>query len=190
MHRRALLDLLDAYETRFMDEAAFVARARAFVLENEDCFDRCLDKGHVTGSAWVVNPARDRVLLLHHRKLDRWFQPGGHADGDPDILRVALREVAEETGLDPAHIRLLSPALFDVDIHTIPESPRGPRHEHIDCRFLVEIDDSLPIPGNPESYDIRWVPLWQAARFNRDRSMHRMIEKTRRLRNPSQATGP
>lgn len=183
MHRQALLALLDAHDTRYMEEAAFVERARSFVQAHENCFDRCLDAGHVTGSAWVVNPSRDKVLLMHHRKHDQWFQPGGHADGDADILRVALRETSEETGLDAAQIHLVSGALFDVDIHTIPESTRGPRHDHIDCRFLVEIDDSLDIPGNPESYQVHWVPLWQASRFNRNRSMHRMVDKTRRLRN-------
>jgi len=129
-----------------------------------------------------VSPDRCRVLLLHHRKHDQWFQPGGHADGDADILRVALRETSEETGLDPSHIRLVSGEVFDVDIHTIQASVRGPRHQHIDIRFLVEMDDDLPIPGNDESHDILWVPLAQVPRFNNNRSTFRMVEKTRRLR--------
>ena len=182
MHRRELLDLLDAHETRFMEEAAYVARAREFVRTHEDCFDRNLWPGHVTGSAWVVNPARDQALLLHHRKHDQWFQPGGHADGDADILRVALRETSEETGLDALHIRLADDAVFDVDIHTIPAINGDPRHEHIDVRFLVEMDDDLAIPGNDESHQVLWVPLPQVARFNNNRSTHRMVEKTRRLR--------
>jgi hypothetical protein len=98
MHRQELLGLLARHETRFMEEAAYVERARAFVGEHGDCFYRELWPAHVTGSVWVVNPARDKALLLHHRKLDQWFQPGGHADGDADILRVSLRETAEETG--------------------------------------------------------------------------------------------
>ena len=182
MHRLDLLRRLDDYRTRFMEEAAYVRRARAFIQAHEDCFHRELWPAHVTGSVWVVDPARDNVLLLHHRKHDQWFQPGGHADGDSDILRVALRETAEETGLDPSAIRLIDSTLFDVDIHTIPAGPHGPRHEHIDCRFLVEIDSRHPIPGNGESYGLRWVPLWQVARFNRNRSTYRMVEKTRRLR--------
>ena len=182
MHRRELLSLLDRHVTRFMEEAAFVARARRFVEDYADCFDRKLLPGHVTGSAWVVNPARDRVLLLHHRKHDQWFQPGGHADGDADILRVALRETSEETGLDPSHIRLVDGGVFDVDIHTIPASVRGPQHSHIDIRFLVEMDDDIAIPGNDESHQVLWVPLSQASRFNNNRSTYRMIEKTRRLR--------
>lgn len=182
MHRRELLDLLDRHVTRFNDEAANVARTRDFVMAHEDCFHCDLWPGHVTGSAWVVNPRRDHVLLLHHRKHDQWFQPGGHADGDADILRVALRETSEETGLDPSHIRLVDGAVFDVDVHRIEASVRGPRHEHFDIRFLVEMDDDLPIPGNDESHQVLWVPLGQVARFNNNRSTHRMVQKTRRLR--------
>ncbi len=182
MHRQELLKLLEQHDTRFMEEAAYVERARAFVEAHEDCFYRELRPAHVTGSVWVVNPARDKALLLHHRKHDQWFQPGGHADGDADILRVSLRETSEETGLDSSHIRLVDGKLFDVDIHAVPHGVDDTGHEHIDCRFLVEMDDDIEIPGNDESHDVIWVPLWQVARFNRNRSTHRMVEKTRRLR--------
>lgn len=182
MHRNDLLRLLDNHQTRFMEEVAYVARAKEFIHKNEDCFFRENEHAHVTGSVWVVNPARDKALLLLHGKHNEWFQPGGHADGDADILRVALRETHEETGLDPSHIHLVDGQLFDVDIHTIPASQTDPRHEHIDCRFLVEIDDSLPVPGSHESHDIMWVPLHLVARYNNNRSTYRMVEKTRRLR--------
>ena len=182
MHRSELLGLLDRHQTRFMEEAAYIDRTQVFVQGHEDCFHCDLWPGHVTGSAWVVSPDRRRVLLLHHRKHDQWFQPGGHADGDADILRVALRETSEETGLDASHIRLVNGEIFDLDVHTISESRRGPRHEHFDIRFLVEMDDDLEIPGNDESHDILWVELHEVARYNNNRSTHRMVEKTRRLR--------
>ena len=182
MHRQELLGLLNAHRTRFMDEAANIERARIFVESHSDCFDCDLWPGHVTGSAWVVSPKRDKVLLLHHGKHDQWFQPGGHADGDADILRVALRETSEETGLDKSHIRLVSGDVFDVDVHTIPASARGPRHQHFDIRFLVEMDDFPVIPGNDESHDITWVGLHDITRYNNNRSTYRMMEKTRRIR--------
>lgn len=182
MHRQELYSLLDRYRTPFNTEAGYVTRVRRFVQQYEDCFNSHLWPGHVTGSAWVVNPARDKVLLLHHRKHDQWFQPGGHADGDADILRVALRETHEETGLPTEAIRLVDGDIFDVDIHTIPASPRGPEHRHYDIRFLVEIDDRLAVPGNDESHQILWVPLETVARFNNNLSTYRMLEKTRRLR--------
>ncbi len=183
MHRQELLSLLSRHQTRFMEEAAHIERTRAFVEAHEDCFHCDLWPGHVTGSAWVVSPDRSQVLLLHHRKHEQWFQPGGHADGDADILRVALRETSEETGLDPSHIRLVSEAVFDVDVHSVPASERGPRHDHYDIRFLVEMDDDLEIPGNVESHEVIWVPLHEVARYNRNRSTYRMVDKTRRLRN-------
>jgi len=181
MHRDDLLDQLNRYRTRYMDEAAHVQRAKRFIATHPDTFHRDHWPAHVTGSAWVVDPGRTATLLLHHKKHDRWFQPGGHADGDPDVRRVALRETSEETGLDPAHIRLLDHAIFDVDIHTLPDRPGCPRHDHIDIRYLLEIDSSLPIPGNDESHELRWVPLREVARFNNNLSTRRMVEKSRHL---------
>lgn len=182
MHRQELIRLLDQHTTPFNNEAGYVARTRRFVEQHSNCFERDLSPGHVTGSAWVVNPLRDKVLLLHHGKHDQWFQPGGHADGDADILRVALRETQEETGLPAEAIRLVDGSLFDVDIHTIPASARGPQHLHFDMRFLVEIDDRLAVPGSDESHEVLWVPLEAVTRFNNNLSTYRMLEKTRRMR--------
>ena len=190
MHRQELLNLLRRHRTRFMEEAAYVRRAIDFVEQHENIFYRELWPAHVTGSAWVVSPDRESVLMLHHRKLDQWFQPGGHADGDNDVLRVALRETSEETGVDPAHIRLVGNEVFDVDIHTIHASAEAPRHEHIDIRFLVEIDDSLPLHGNDESHDVLWVDFHDISRFNNNRSTYRMVEKTRELRRAWEAHHP
>ena len=181
MHRSALMGLLLQHRTPFNTEAGYVARALRFVEQHPNCFDRDLPAGHITGSVWVVNPRRDRVLLLHHGKHFQWFQPGGHADSDHDILRVALRETQEETGLPPDQIHLVSSALFDVDIHMIPAGEWGPRHRHYDMRFLVEIDDTLDIPGSHESNAVAWVDLPDVPRYNNNLSTLRMVEKTRRL---------
>ena len=183
MHRNELLKLLSNYQSRFMDEVAYVRRAIDFIKENENVFDRAMPV-HITASAWVVSPDREKILLMHHRKYGQWFQPGGHADGDTDVLRVALRECAEETGLDPSQITLLNPAIFDVDIHDVPTLGQVPAHGHIDVRFVVEIDDALPIPGNNESHAVEWFPLHQVMHINKLRSTYRMLEKTRGLRNP------
>jgi 8-oxo-dGTP pyrophosphatase MutT (NUDIX family) len=184
MHRSELTNLLLRHRTPFNAEAGYVARALHFVEQYADCFDRDLLPGHITGSVWVVNPAHDRVLLLHHGKHFQWFQPGGHADSDNDILRVALRETREETGLAPDQIRLVGTDLFDVDIHIIPAGPWGPRHRHYDMRFLVEIDDHLDIPGSHESNAVAWVDLADVPRYNNSLSTLRMVEKTRRLPDP------
>ena len=117
MHRRGLKVLLAAYRGRWPQESATVARFDAFVDAHPDCFDRSCRVGHVTGSAWIVDMTGDRVLLAHHRTLGRWLQPGGHSDGDPDTLAVALRETREESGLD---VRALDEAIFDIDVHRTP----------------------------------------------------------------------
>ena len=182
MHRQELLNLLHEYRTAFMEEAAYLQRSIGFVQQHEDCFYRELWPAHVTGSSWVVNRQRSHALMLHHKKHDQWFQPGGHADGQADILAVALRETSEESGLDPGQINLLNNAIFDIDIHAIPAMHGEPAHEHIDIRFLVEIDSGLPIPGNDESHQVIWVPLQEVSCYNNNRSTYRMVEKTRRLR--------
>ena len=181
MHRQQLITLLSQYQTRFMDEAGFIRKALSYIEQHEDCFYRELWPAHVTGSSWVVNPARDHIMMLHHRKLGQWFQPGGHADGDADIVRVALKETSEETGLGLENINLLGEYIFDVDLHDIPAMGGVPRHQHIDIRFLIEIDDSVHIPGNDESHEVRWVSLNQVSRFNNNLSTYRMVEKTRQL---------
>jgi 8-oxo-dGTP pyrophosphatase MutT (NUDIX family) len=181
MHRQELLKLIRDYQPRFIEEAAFAQRATRIVNNEPNIFDRA-SPIHVTGSAWVVNPARTHALLMHHRKYDQWFQPGGHADGDTDVVRVALKETAEETGIDPAQIRLVSDALFDLDMHEVPDTETAPAHGHIDLRFLIEIDDALPVPGNVESHEVLWIPLMAVSRFNNNRSTYRMVEKTRHMR--------
>src|SRR3569832_2721477 len=99
MHRRPLLDQLARYEPYDEDERAMYARLRRFVAQEPRCFARTLQVGHVTGSAWLVDHAHTHVLLTHHRKLDRWLQLSGHADGEADVQSVALREAREESGL-------------------------------------------------------------------------------------------
>lgn len=182
MHRQELLRLLGEHQTPFNTERGYVTRTQHFVEKYPNCFDRSLWPGHVTGSAWVVNPQRTHVLMVHHGKHDQWFQPGGHADGDADILRVALRETHEESGLPPEAVRLVDGGIFDLDIHTIPASERGPQHLHFDVRFLVEIDDRLPVPGSHESHDVKWIDLINVSRYNNNLSTYRMLEKTRRMR--------
>jgi len=183
MHRQELLQLLKQYRPRFMDEMAFVRRSVDYIEQHEDCFYRELMPAHVTGSAWVVNPDRSRVLMMHHKKLNQWFQPGGHADGDADIVRVALKETEEETGINAEHIKLVDGSIFDVDIHTIAPYGNDPEHRHIDVRFLLEVDDSLAVPGNDESHDVLWIDLLSVSHYNRNRSTYRMLEKTREMRN-------
>ena len=118
-----------------------------------------------------------RVLLTHHRKLDRWLQLGGHVDGEADLAAAALREAREESGL--ARLRLVSPEIFDVDRHRIPARGAEPEHWHFDVRFLIEADPAEPLAvSSDESKDLAWVRLEEVARLNPDESLARMVRKT------------
>jgi 8-oxo-dGTP pyrophosphatase MutT (NUDIX family) len=177
MHRQNIFDLLSRYRPEDEEDKLTLSRLQTFVTQNPRCFERSLSSGHLTGSAWIMNPDRDRVLLTHHRKLNRWLQPGGHADGNPDILAVASREAREETGL--TSLRLLSPHIFDLDIHLIPATPTVPAHYHYDIRFIFEADPAEPLTVSQESKELGWIALHELSKFNPDSSMLRMVRKTK-----------
>ena len=175
MKRHHLQRKLAQYFTEDPHEAQMLKRIVDFVATYPDCFERSLAVGHVTGSAWIVDQSRSHVLLTHHRKLDRWLQLGGHSDGDPDTLAVALREGREESGLDC--IRVLSDEVFDVDVHYIPERKHESGHFHYDVRFLFEADRDAPLQLSRESKDLAWVPLGKVAELAPEESILRMLRK-------------
>lgn len=175
MHRKKLLDLLENHIPSDSNELKMTNETIEFVKSNEDCFKRELLIGHVTGSAWIVNDARTHVLMMHHRKLNQWFQPGGHCDGDPDVLNVALKEANEETGLK--NLKVVDNKVFDVDVHLIPERKGVPAHYHYDVRFLIEADMDEPLIVTEESNDLAWVSLEKIAEHNDSESILRMARK-------------
>jgi 8-oxo-dGTP pyrophosphatase MutT (NUDIX family) len=134
-----------------------------FLAIHPDALDRTCPPGHLTGSAMVVDPASRRFLLMLHAKLGRWFQPGGHADGDGALPRVALREATEETGV--AGLTLVTPAI-DLDVHAVPP-PHGP-HLHLDVRYLAVAPPGAVPRRNHESHDLRWVAYDQLAGYGVD----------------------
>jgi len=176
MSRQPLLHLLESYAAKFPAEASTVGQFIAFVEEHEDCFERSLLEGHVTASAWVINHDRTAALLIHHMKLDKWLQPGGHCDGDPDTLHVAQKECLEETGLQTQPV---SAEIFDVDIHDIPERKGIPAHLHYDIRYLLRAAPGAEIIANEtETSQVLWVPLDAVADYTEEESILRMLSKT------------
>ncbi|GGM80437.1 NUDIX hydrolase [Dyadobacter beijingensis] len=179
MKRDSLLALLAAYEPEPGLEAEMHDDTVDFVKQHPDCFERSLLKGHITASGWVLSPDKDTVLLMHHRKLDRWFQPGGHCDGDPDVRTVAMKEVMEETGI--ADLQALQKGIFDVDVHLIPENKDIPAHYHYDIRFAFKAAEGQEIVLNSESKDVQWIPVAQVQDANNSESIMRMVRKTSAL---------
>lgn len=184
-HRSTLLDLLQTYAGLYPEEQQRIERFRSFVERCPDCFERTLLEGHVTGSAFILSRDQQRLLLTHHRKLNAWLQPGGHADGDPDVLAVALREAHEESGI--ADLAVLDPQILDIDIHRIPErvvkNDAGmvirtePEHLHYDVRFALHAHRDETLTVSEESHDLAWVPLDRLADHDCDESILRMAGK-------------
>tara|TARA_E500000331_G_scaffold356749_1_gene416061 strand:+ start:345 stop:896 length:552 start_codon:yes stop_codon:yes gene_type:complete len=177
VHRNNILAKLDSYLKKFPDEQETVNQMVSFVEANKDCFERTLSIGHITGSAWLMDENYERALLTHHRKLDRWLQPGGHADGQSNVLAVAMRESEEESGL--AEIEPVSDSLFDIDIHLIPARGNEAEHFHYDCRFLLRSVGSDQYTVSEESDDLAWILLSDMASYTSEVSITRMVDKVR-----------
>ena len=137
------------------DPAAVAHRAQVlgFLRDHPTAAVRECAEGHLTGSALVLDADGTRTLLMHHRKLGRWFQPGGHADGDTNLAAVALREASEETGIEGLRVH---PIAIDIDVHLV-EPPDDAPHLHLDVRFLVLAPAGAVEVGNEESTALRWV---------------------------------
>jgi 8-oxo-dGTP pyrophosphatase MutT (NUDIX family) len=173
MDRHSIVGMMQSYRTDFKEEQKFITRFLE-LLRSESCFQRTHLPGHITGSSWIVNQRRTKTLLVHHAKLGKWVQPGGHADGEENILNVALREAEEETGLK--NLRPLMD-IFDLDIHIIPERKDFPEHFHFDIRFLVIGNEQEPIIVSEESHDVKWINLSALEDFTLERSVLRMRDK-------------
>ena len=147
------------------------------LLKHPRAYHRDHLPGHITGSAWIVNESRTKTLLIQHAKLKRWLQPGGHADGERDILNVARREAEEETGLK--RLNVLSDSIFDLDIHLIPDRIDFPQHWHYDVRFLFEGDENDELLISDESTGLKWFGLHLLKELTgNNNSIMRMVHKT------------
>lgn len=175
-HQARWLAAFEACALAYPREAATAALFSAFASAHADAAERRLAVGHLTGSAWLVSADGCRVLLTHHRKLDRWLQLGGHADGDVDLARVALREAEEESGMPDL---IVEPAIFDLDRHEIPARASEPAHWHYDVRFVVRATGSEMFSASDESHALAWRDIAGIAREDSgfDESLRRMARK-------------
>ena len=167
---------LAMYRRKWPAESAVVGEFEKLIeTRDEDLFLRRRQAGHFTGSAWLVSRDGAGVLLTHHRKLDRWLQLGGHADGDADLAAVALREAVEESGLTGL---ILETAIFDLDRHRIPARGREAEHWHYDVRFVVRATDQEIFIVSSESHALAWRRIEDLAHDPAaDESLSRMARK-------------
>ena len=183
MERRALVDLLARHTPTDRREADHLSAMQALLETTDAPFDRAqFQPGHFTASAFVLSPDQTGILLIFHRKLERWLQPGGHFDaGDGTFLRAAMRELEEETGLGPDHVRPESQTLLDVDVHAIPANPRKsePAHAHYDVRVLFQALTESTEAGS-DALETRWVRLDHVETVETDASVMRAVRKIRK----------
>ena len=153
MSLQSLVDAFADHGIRHPQQADAASSFAAFLVSAPDVFERSHAIGHFTASSWLVSRDGARTLLTHHRKLNRWLQLGGHADGDSDLARVALREAEEESGLSGLRVE---PGIFDIDRHRIPARGADPEHWHYDVRFVVVAGPDERFAVSEESLALAW----------------------------------
>lgn len=173
--QQQVLSLLNQYQES--DSENLISRALLidFARQYENCCERTLLLGHFTGSCWLVSGDGERVLLTHHKKLGRWLQLGGHADGDSDLASVALREAEEESGLTDLTVET---EVFDLERHVIPARANEPEHYHHDVRFVVRANGSEEFVVSDESHALAWRNIRELVNdADAEQSIRRMARK-------------
>ena len=174
--REKLLIDLKKYIPFDNHEKEMVEKVISLIENTPDCFHNNSFPAHMTASAWIIDNGLTHLLFTHHRKLNKWLQLGGHADGEENLVNAATREAMEESGLKS--VRLAAPGIFDVDIHEIPARKDIPAHYHYDVRYLFKADKDELLIVSDESHDLKWVAINEVEQYNNDRSILRMLEKT------------
>jgi 8-oxo-dGTP pyrophosphatase MutT (NUDIX family) len=175
---RHLLNELHGYAPADTHESVHREAMVKLLTESQEPFSRAhFSPGHITASCYIIDDDL-RLLLHHHRRLDRWLQMGGHVDGDEETLAAALREGAEESGLDD--LALVHDGIFDLDVHTIPAGKGEPVHLHFDVRYLARTaaPQAIALDAN-ESKQLSWVALDRAEQLIDEEAGSRVIRKIR-----------
>lgn len=151
---------------------------KAIMLKYIDEVDDVLTRGngiaHFTASNWIVNKEKSKVLMIYHNIYKSWAWTGGHADGEEDLLKVALREANEETGI--TNLRVLSDGIFGLQILPVDEHIKRGKyvsaHLHLDCCFLIEADENeLTRIKQDENSGVKWVDIDEAVKITNEPRM-------------------
>ena len=175
---KQLLKSLAEHQPEGKEENISRERVISLLHSNPDCFHRTdFHPGHITGSALLISVDGTKVLMNHHKTLNKWLCFGGHADGSTDIFDVARREVMEESGI--TDIAPVFTGIIDVDVHPIPanDAKNEPAHEHFDIRYIFRARGSDAFSISEESSDLRWCDYEQAINLVPDASMRRLLMK-------------
>lgn len=175
MHRNTLLQLLSQYNPSNPREILVKDQMITFINQHNNCFERSLELGHITASAWVLNKDKTKALLMLHAKLNQWLQLGGHCDGNPDVLTVAIKEAQEESGIKS--IVPISKNIFDIDIFLNPANKKESAYYHYDVRFLLQITSNEQVIQNRESKELRFIGKNRNELPTNSLSVVRMFEK-------------
>lgn len=171
-----ILIKINNYKPASQAEKKYKNQILNFLVKNRDNYLRTNLKGHLTASAWIINHKRDKILLHHHRSLDKWIQLGGHLEKKESIREAALREAREESGLNS--LSVLEPKIFDLDVHKIPEFKDQAEHFHYDLRILLEADAEEKLKRSSESKNLKWIDSNEAKNYVGEESVLRMLRKT------------
>lgn len=188
-NRAELTEAIRAFRPENEQEEADKKGILAFLAANENAFTRDNIIAHMTASAWVVNHDRTKVLMVYHRIYDSWSWTGGHADGEEDLLAVALREVTEETGV--SSVTPVSDDIFSLEILTVDGHEKHgsyvPSHLHMNVTYLLEADEEEPLTVcEDENKGVAWFGLDEALSASSEpwfvqRIYRKLNEKLRKL---------
>ena len=158
-NRQELLDEIAAYEPFNEQEERDKELIFHWIEQNEDAFSRKNVVAHVTASAWVVNKDRSKVLMVYHNIYNSWSWLGGHADGEIDLLSVAIREVKEESGI--SCVRPVSENIFSLESLTVDGHVKKGKyvssHLHLNVTYLLEADsDEAVTIKEDENSGVAW----------------------------------